>query len=397
VILYFDNFIVDSPMSGPGYYRGLEAIRQTDTSYRDQNRLAISLYTLASYAMLEWDGVLIRYECADPAQDETFEQFARGLFPAATIIRERSDSQKKFQASLEILESMPGDWVFVAANNDHPIVASDLSAFARCVETADAFAAQHAYVSVLYSHLVELRSSMDGHYPIAWYDGRNWSRLAETADYIVARAKHGFPCGIQIMHKRMLRQLISGKDYRDQHVRRTDDMDAGLIPGHVMVASKHAMADHYDGYAHKPMPYRFLPYETYPPLFIPAGFFESEIRIAYGFETTRKGWVNVNPAAESYSFQDPIRGTDLKLSLERLPAFWKARIKEIDVNPKADRAELESKAIAVQTRMDYPWPRVSAIAGMSLLAYHRVSTFTYQFGSRYLRFLRPLYRRLRSS
>lgn len=383
-------------MLGPGYYHGLEAIRQTRTSYRDRTRLAISKYTLASYAMLPWDGVLIRYECADPEQNEPFEQFARNLFPSAAIIRERSDSQKKFQGSLEILESMPGEWVFVAGNNDHPIIAPDLSPFDDCLKVADALAAEHEFVSVPYSHLVEFRSQMDSRYPIAWYDRLNWRKLAETKDYVVARGRHGVSVSIQIMHKRMVAQLISGKDYGDQRIRRTDDMDGRLIRNHIMVASKRIMADHYDGYAHQRMPYRFLPYEEYPPLFIPGGFFESEIRIAYGFDRPRDGWVNVNPAAESYSFQDPARGTDLKLSLDRLPAFWKARTRAIEVNPAASRPELENRALVVQRRMDYPWPRVPPIVGLAAVLYHRVSSFAYRFGSRHLRFLRPVYRMLKS-
>jgi hypothetical protein len=395
--LYFDNYIVDSPMLGPGYYPGLDVIRQTGTSYRDQNRLAIAMYTLSSYALLSWDGVLIRYECADPAQAEPFERFVRDLFPTATIIRRRSDTQEQFQASLKILDAMPGDWVFVAGNTDHPIVAGDLAPFSACLKVATGLAAQHPFVSVPYSHLVEFRSSVDSKYPIAWHGGLNWRKLVETADYVVASGKKGSTEAIQIMHKRMLGRLINGKDYADRQIRRTDDMDGRLIPGHVMVVSKHTMADHYDGYTHHRKPCCHLSYPEYPPLFIPPGFFEGDIRVAYGFDRPREGWVNVNPAAESYSFQDASSGTDLKMSLEEIPAFWKARISAIEANPSADSAELTRVAGAVRRRMDYPWPPVPAVVGFSLVAYHRLSVVLYRFGARYLRFLRPVYRLLKSA
>ena len=55
----------------------------------------------------------------------------------------------------------------------------------------------------------------------------------------------------------------------------------------------------------------------------------------------REGWVNINPLKKKYSFEDSVNGTDLMITLKDLPLFWKNRIKEIDINPKADLKKLE--------------------------------------------------------
>lgn len=404
MILYFDNLIIDAPLQRKDFYQGLEAIRNSGSNYRNQSRLKISMYTLASYAVLKWDGVLIKYECADANQNKVFEEFARNLFPTAIILRGRSDSQKKFRESLDILNSMPGDWVFVAGNNDHPIIAPTLDPVRDCLAAGEALATENEFVSILYSHLVEYKSAANPQYTIGWYatgvPGRlNWSRLADTEDYLVVKGRAAHAISVQIMHKRMLSRLITGKDYGSQLIRRTDDMDGRLIRNHVMVISKRIMGDHYDGYAHERKMGHFLPYEVYPPLFIPPGFFESEIRIAYGFTETRIGWVNINPSAKMYSFQDTTQGTDLKWSLDRLPVFWRSRTKEVDVNHNVDLRVLQNHSVVAFERMNHPWPKVPAVFSLSLATYDWWQHFSllrlvHRLILRYLPFLRPLYRML---
>jgi hypothetical protein len=369
MILYFDNLIIEAPLV-PDCYAGLRQIRCTDSNYRDQTRLDIAMYTLASYAMMEWTGVLIRYECADERQDPIFAAFVRDLFPTAVLLRGRSMSQTEFARSFEMLSEMPDDWVFVACNNDHPIVAPSLEVLDNAMAAAVDVAATAEFVSVPYSHLVELRCGSDPRYTLAWYVGRRYRRIAEADRYSVVTSTFGYVAGVQIMHKRMLGRLINGKDYGNQVLRRTDDMDGGLIPNQHMVIPKGRVGDHYDGYTNGRRFGQFLPNEIYPPLFIPPGFFENNIRIAYGFATIRPGSVNVNPAAPLYSFQDARGGTDLKCRLEDLPAFWKPRIAEIDINSDADQRELRRQALAAERKMNSPWPKLPAVVSLSIVAYY---------------------------
>jgi hypothetical protein len=53
---------------------------------------------------------------------------------------------------------------------------------------------------------------------------------------------------------------------------------------------------------------------------------------------------NINPLKEKFSFRDPVKGTDLKISLDNLPLFWKKRIKKIDINKNIDKKKLDKAA-----------------------------------------------------
>ena len=67
-----------------------------------------------------------------------------------------------------------------------------------------------------------------------------------------------------------------------------------------------------------------------PPLFIPDNFFEGRIKIRYGFDEYSKDYVNINPGKSSYAFES-YDGTDLAISIDDIPAFWKDRIESIEI------------------------------------------------------------------
>jgi len=102
----------------------------------------------------------------------------------------------------------------------------------------------------------------------------------------------------------------------------------------------------------------FIPAEKVPPLFIPHGFFSKKIKIAYGYDEYRDGWVNINPKKEHYSFEDNIYGTDMKCTIEEIPLFWKDHIKKIDINQKADLLQLERSNIKNKELLSDPWRNI---------------------------------------
>ena len=76
-----------------------------------------------------------------------------------------------------------------------------------------------------------------------------------------------------------------------------------------------------------------------PSLSIPNGFFESKIKIRYGYNDYKEGWVNINPKSNNhYAFNK--NGVDYKITLEDLPLFWKDRIIEIDKNKNINEEEM---------------------------------------------------------
>ena len=130
---------------------------------------------------------------------------------------------------------MSGDWVFRRGQQRSSHHFPDaLDPFRDCLAAGEALATENEFVSILYSHLVEYKSAVNPQYTIGWYatgvPGRlNWSKLADTDDYLVAKGRVAHAISVQIMHKRMLSRLITGKNYGSQLIRRTDDMDGRLI------------------------------------------------------------------------------------------------------------------------------------------------------------------------
>lgn len=98
---------------------------------------------------------------------------------------------------------------------------------------------------------------------------------------------------------------------------------------------------HYDGYGH-------VGYfnNICPPLNIPAGFLESNIKIKYGYQKTFNGFLNVNPKAP-FLFAHDKKGVDYRFyigpdnDLSDVPMAIRSRISEIDYAPNINFEELK--------------------------------------------------------
>lgn len=84
---------------------------------------------------------------------------------------------------------------------------------------------------------------------------------------------------------------------------------------------------HFDGYMHQR-----IDNNVCPSLTIPEGFFESNIKVRYGYEDRKEGWVNLNPKAENYRAADT-KGVDDKITLGDIPLMWRNKVAEVDLNP----------------------------------------------------------------
>ena len=352
MILYFDNYITDEPLR-PGYYPALDEVRSGCRAYAMPAKLSISMYSLASYAVLEWSDVIIKYELSDPSKNEFFENFILSLFPKAIIFRHRSDSQRKFRESVEIIESLNDEWVFFTPNNDHPFIASGNSSLMSCLGKAKEFRERFKFVSIMYSHFTESINSVRrgiGMHELQSIH-REYKILDEDDGTVTVLSPHGNLVGIQIVHRDLLRHWFCTKDYGSTIIRRPDDIKSHDTPNQVIVIPKQPICAHFDGYTHSG-----ISADLVPPLFIPSGFFEGKIRIAYGYPKYRDGWTNINPLCDRYSFSDTACGTDLKMTLDDIPLFWKGRIREIDINPGLDREKARRARDKIFEQMRNPWP-----------------------------------------
>ena len=108
---------------------------------------------------------------------------------------------------------------------------------------------------------------------------------------------------------------------------------------------------HFDGHFHQKIPNKIC-----PAIDIPVGYFDKKMKIRYGYDDYKEGWININPKNPNYYAHDKT-GTDYKLTLDDLPYIWKDRIIEIDKNPKISEEEMIQYRLQSIEVMVYNDPR----------------------------------------
>ncbi len=387
MILYFDNLITDTPLF-PGIYSELDEIRESPSNYKFQDRLKVTMYCLASHTEIKWSNVIIRYQIdpEDKKQKKIFEKFVKKLWPKAYIIYGRSDNISKFREIAKLINSLKDEWIFYVGNNDHPFMAPDKKNLEKCFEEAKRLRKKYEYISIKYSHFPEpLHMAREGT-TIHDIGFSNSKIIYEKEELIVASFPQGYFSADLIFSKNLFNHWLFSKDLSPRinsaTIKRIDYVypffEKNKRRKNLVVLSKKQLFAHFDGYSQSKGTGYLIPSSLVPPLFIPPGFFENRIKIAYGYDKIREGWVNINPLKRKYSFEDPVNGTDLMITLKDLPLFWKKRIKKIDINPKADLKKLEYAAKERKNRIEKAYFR------RSIWNFPFYEAYVYQFRMRNL-------------
>ena len=358
MILYFDSYITDEPLKKQHVIAN-DWLRNSCKNYSMPKRIDIAKYTLASFAPYKWSHVLIRYELGDQEDKnkyESFDNYILKLFPKAIIMHERSDSQADFRKSLEIIDGFNDQWIFYSGNNDQVLITSDTSLLEKLVKKAESYINKYKFISVVYSHFSEFVNLPKANTPFNLLFGQDLEIIEKNDLATVILRHNGDNSAIQIKNKNLLKHWFDSKDFGSARIIRSEDVRKGNIThDQIMVIPNQQIGAHFDAYSHtKGSLFETLSYQV-PPLFIPNGFFDKKIKIAYGYDDYREGWVNINPSAKKYSFEDKRKGTDLKITLDDLPAFWKDRIIEIDINEKADKNILRAARDKNIKKISNPW------------------------------------------
>lgn len=339
MILYFDSYITDAPLKKKNRNQLREKIREKCLAYSMPKKIDIAKYVLASYAVYPWAYVFIRYELENPNGNEYFDRYIKSIFPKAHIIHKRSANQEEYKKSIEILEQNPDNWIFYSPNNDHPIISPNQNIniyIDKLIKKAEKWERKHKYVSIMYSHFSEFINIPLKGTPENFLHGRNTILLEDDNLAKVYFCPHGDFSSVQIVSKELIKQWFLSTDLGDEKIIRSEDVsDIVKIENQVIIAPKKEICAHFDGYEHMLGEPNEILTDEIPPLFIPKGFFENNIKIVYGYESYREQWVNINPLSKKYSFRDVKKGTDLKICLEDIPFFWRKHITTIDRNKKS--------------------------------------------------------------
>ena len=350
MILYFDNRISDAQLMPQGFYSELDKIRESDSNYKFQDRLAVTMYCLASHAEIKWKDVIIKYEIVpkDKQKKKIFEKFVRGLWPKAKIIYGQSTKISQYREISKIINDIKDDWIFYAANNDHPFMAPNKKVLHACIKKAKELSKKNKYVSIVYSHFPEPLHMARAGTTIHDIGFPASKIIGEEKETVVSFFPKGYTTSMQLANKNLFNHWVNMSVPESAPIWKLENI-YNYFPKRkrkpqILVLPKKELFAHFDGYSHNKGTGYLVPSALVPPLFIPPGFFEKNIKIAYGYDKPREGWVNINSSAGKYSFEDTENGTDLMISLKDIPLFWKKRIKKIDINKKADLKKIENAA-----------------------------------------------------
>jgi len=218
----------------------------------------------------------------------------------------------------DTLSSIDDEIIWLAVNDDHIFLDNNINT----LKTGEKILNEdnNKMSSVIFSHwfeFIRIAEILNG-VPI------------ENNEYI--KFKHNIFCGVQIITKQRFYRYWHEYDYGDSLVFRTDNL-SGLstnpFDGNMYVPTKE-LCRHYDGYSHVGN----FP-NIFPPLYIPPGFFEKNIKIRFGYEDRKEGYTSLNPSSELLFGKD-IKGVDYRFTLDQIPIFWRDKISEIDINESYD-------------------------------------------------------------
>ena len=210
---------------------------------------------------------------------------------------------------------------------------------------------------VLESGLNHMRNEKDPYsflYYSHWFEQCRWSHykngtLTDDKDYV--KFKWSNFDSIQIFKKdRLKHYFYDFEDDRPIFWRPDCFFEYEPYASHRLLSTAYVptrpLFNHFDGYSHI---VRNVPSEVKqdlnniaPPLVIPDGFFEKDIKIRIGYNDRKVGWTNLNASAENLFTANPY-GADYRWLLDDIPLFWKSHISEIDIAEGYDEQYMRQK------------------------------------------------------
>jgi len=367
MILFFDTYITDNPLV-KSFVQPNDRIRAGNHAYRMPSKFEITRYTLDSYANYPWSKVIIRYGFSpaySPKVVKLFHAYLTKTFPGATIYAGRNPTlmQSDFEPILSSIKEVDDDFVFYSPNNDHPMVTNSFYSLYQALVIAKKYQQKYEFVSIVYSHFSEfIRAGFaDSNFHKLYASDAKLIEDTELAS--VYLRKNGDNSSVQIVNKNLFNYWFSSHDLGDAPLMRAESLRQYFIThNQLMIVPKATVCAHFDGYSHTIGGSAEIQSSLIPPLFIPPGYFKKDIKIAFGYDDYRPGWVNINPLAKKYVFDDFQKGTDLKMLLSDVPMHWYGKVSKVDVNPKVDWTSLKSRRDEECAALHNPWEKKTLVS-----------------------------------
>ena len=292
----------------------------------------IFLYTLESYKIINWSKVIIYCEVNDefPDKDQFYSKI-NNIFPNAQVYTTRNAYQHQWQKAIDSLGE-EDELIWYAGNHDHPYIAPDhdqLNALINALNSSEYF-----YKGALYSHHPDICARIMREPEFGWtYE----SKLVSS--YVYHRTE-----GIMIVNKNLFRSWWFDYDYGDTFMPRSDWTNGVRCqtPEAKIYLPVRELCRHFDGHNFGGYAYEM---RDIPPLDIPQGFWQKDIKIDYLTEHRAEGNVWINPSKNYYASDE--NGADYKFLLKDIPLFWKDRISNINYGVDENKLFLKDRNRAI--------------------------------------------------
>jgi len=310
---------------------------------RNDNRFDIARYSFASMAPLEplVSKFIFNLEMADghAGQEKEMEAWLRSVLPEDKLIMHwhRCDSYSQWREKQQEFEAIGDPFIFMGGNEDHVFVDNNIDIFEK-------------FESTLAADTSIFATALTTHYPecirASYVLGGTWN--SPFVKYVTANNDSN-----RIIKKELFDWYLEQVRDPNKFMFRTEHWNDIVVPDNNAYTATKEQFRHIDGYAHVG-----IKADQAPPLEIPPGYFENNIKIRYGFNDHQADCVNINPLSATLYAEDG-KGADYRFCLEDIPAFWNSRISEIVTNPQADldaMRESRDADILKMSRIPFNWP-----------------------------------------
>lgn len=313
MILFFSVKITDKRLSN------LDAMR--NPWFTKDNRFDVFKYCLSSYASIQnlFRKVILFVKLDEPYTDrfEEIEKYVFSIFDETEVHLfdhrlEHTNQWKNFCKEWLVDDS---EVLWYSGNDDHifidydaEFVKSNMSYFQNECAIDSMFGYSHYPEAMRYSvnrsqvHLVNNKNTI------------KWNNTTDTINSMTA------------VKSKRFKDYWEDANFGDQIIHRLDEffLDRILSFSTEYISPTRELCRHHDGYNH-------IGYNNHivPPLQIPPGFFENDIKISIGTNHRKSGYTTFNPNSVNLFAHNP-DGCDYKWLESDIPFFWRDKISTIE-------------------------------------------------------------------
>lgn len=320
----------------------LGPIRSSDTNYREKTKIEICAYALTSISEINWDHSIINIEIADDYSEEEkiwILNYAKKLFPNGTVSSNRAKTRSEYLNIFEkIYRVNKNAYILFIPNHDHIFMGYDknlVMEFTKLLQTKERNSSLPT--RLCYSNQLENILAIRNNSPITGLYLLGGKIVEETNEYLLVERENYAWDSYYLTSLSVIKNYFK-ESKNEGYCPRGEDCFSYPFPKvkNLALIPKVKLFEHYDG-SHHVFGFKTLRYyrnkfsDRVPPLFIPPGFFDGQIKIKIGYSLYDKEYINFGTTENFIYLTNSKYGVDLNPMTFSIPYFWKCRIVETKI------------------------------------------------------------------